>query len=336
MGEMETKMKTVLIACDIYDKQHPNLSQEWESEETILHMEKTIQSLGYDVVVLNHPTEITSALAGIPKSNRKNWIVWNFIEGYLSPSREAYIPALCEYLGIPHTGSHAAVQTLTLDKYKTKLYLASFGIPTLVSQLIDTESEVPRISYPLFVKPNGEGSSLGITDANVIHSKDDWDTQVPKLLETFSPLLVEPYLSGEEVTVGIMGNQGNYQVLPIAYVITPSGVYHEGIKSKSEFLESLDFDLPKHLCSQIESISLQIAERLGSSGYLRIDFKLENEKPYFLEANATPGFSHIYSTLPLLWERSGRSYSELLQYSLELGFEEFFTQKRFQYGKDQL
>lgn len=329
-------MKTVLLACDIYDQTNPKLFQEWESFDTISHMESTIESLGYKVVVLNDATEITSALSGIPKSNRKNWIVWNLIEGYLSPSREAYIPALCEYLGIPHTGSHAAVQTLTLDKYKTKLYLESFGIKTSKSQLILHGSESLKIPYPIFIKPNGEGSSLGISDQNIIRSEMEWKLRVPNLFNEYAPLLVEPYISGRELTAAVMGNQGSYEVLPIAYVDYPSETYHEGIKSKSEFLESLDFQVPKSIANQLQETSLQIANLLGVSGYIRIDYKLEDQSIYFLEVNATPGFSAIYSTLPLLWEKSGRSYAELLKKSLELGFEEFLIQKRFQYGKDQI
>lgn len=329
-------MKTVLLACDIYDQTNPKLSQEWESFETISHMESTIESLGYEVVVLNDATEITSALSGIPKSNRKNWIVWNLIEGYLSPSREAYIPALCEYLGIPHTGSHAAVQTLTLDKYKTKLYLESFGIKTSKSQLILHGSEPLKIPYPIFIKPNGEGSSLGISDQNIIRSEMEWKLRVPNFFKEYAPLLVEPYLSGRELTAAVMGNQGSYEVLPIAYVNYPSETYHEGIKSKSEFLESLDFQVPTTISNQLQETSLQIANLLGVSGYIRVDYKLEDHSIYFLEVNATPGFSAIYSTLPLLWEKSGRTYSELLKKSLELGFEEFSNQKRFQYGKDQI
>ncbi|XDD44850.1 D-alanine--D-alanine ligase [Leptospira sp. WS39.C2] len=328
-------MKTVVIACDVYDHNKPKHSQEWESEETIVYMEKTIQSLGYDVVVLSDAKEITSVLSGIPKKNRENWIVWNLIEGYFSSSREAYIPALCEYLGIPHTGSAASVQTLTLDKYKTKLYLRSFGIPISDSTLITNKSDLPDFPFPVFVKPNGEGSSLGISDLNVIHNKNDWNEIVPNLLEEYSPLLVEPYLTGKELTVGVIGNFNQYQVLPVAFVETPSGVYHEGIKSKSEFLESLNFFVPPSLYEELTQVSLKIAEVLEVSGYLRIDFKLENEKPYFLEANATPGFSHIYSTLPMLWEKFGKSYKELLQICLELGFLEYKNHKRFQYGKDQ-
>ncbi|TGL54995.1 D-alanine--D-alanine ligase [Leptospira kemamanensis] len=329
-------MKTVLLACDIYNPTTPKLSQEWESEESITYMEKTIQSLGYDVVVLSDATEITSTLSGIAKSKRNEWIVWNFIEGYHSSSREAYIPALCEYLAIPHTGSAASVQTLTLDKYKTKLYLESLGIQTTKSQLIKSRADLPNLNFPLFLKPNGEGSSLGISEDNIISSLADWNTQVSKQLDEYSEIIAEPYLSGRELTVAVIGNRGSYEVLPIAYVDTPSGLYHEGIKSKSEFLESLDFNVSESLQTILNKTSYQIASALGSSGYIRIDYKLENESVYLLEVNATPGFSHIYSTLPLLWEKTGKSYAELLKVCLELGFEEYSSHKRFQYGKDQL
>ncbi|TGL25725.1 D-alanine--D-alanine ligase [Leptospira levettii] len=328
-------MKTVILACDIYNPDDPKRSQEWESEETISLMENTIRSLGYNVVSLSDAKEITSVLSNIPKGNRENWIVWNLVEGYTSTSREAYIPALCEYLGIPHTGSSASVQCFTLDKFKTKLFLHSMGIRVTDSELLTEFQTKPKIKFPIFVKPNGEGSSLGISESNTIQDQGEWEDTIPKLLEEHSPLLIEPFLTGRELTVGVIGNLNHYQVLPIAYVDTPSGIYHEGIKSKSEFLESLDFEVPIALQKELESTSLKIAKFLGSSGYIRIDYKLEKEIPYCLEVNATPGFSKIYSTLPMLWEKSGKSYSELLELCINLGFEEYQTHPRYQYGKDQ-
>ncbi|MGE8719968.1 D-alanine--D-alanine ligase family protein [Leptospira terpstrae] len=326
--------RTVILACDLYNSKTPELCQEWESEETILHMEETIQKLGYDVTVLSHPTEITSVLSNIPPQTRKDWIVWNLVEGYHSPSREAYIPALCEYLAVPHTGSSAAVQTLTLDKYKTKLFLKSFGIPTADSQLILDPKDFPKINFPIFIKPNGEGSSLGIGENNRMDRIEDWSSVAIPLLETFPSLLVEPFLSGRELTIAVLGNLGNYQTTPPAFVDYPGSVYSNLVKSKESFVESLDFQVPTALSNSLHSYSLKVAELIGSAGYIRLDFKLEKEEVYLLEVNATPGFSSIYSTLPLLWEKTGKSYSDLLNFCLELGFEEFNHHFRYQYAKD--
>lgn len=334
MGEIGIMKRTVVLACDLYDPKTPELCQEWESKETILNMEDTIRKLGYDVAVLSHPTEITSVLTNIPPNDRKNWIVWNLVEGYHSPNREAYIPALCEYLAVPHTGSSASVQTLTLDKYKTKLFLKSFGIPTADSQLILSPNDVPKIPFPLFLKPNGEGSSLGIGENNRIDLNEDFARVTSELLEIYPSLLAETYLSGRELTIAILGNQGNYHPTPPAFVDYPGSVYSDLVKSKESFVESLDFHVPSELSNSLQFYSLKVAELLGSSGYIRLDFKLEKEEVYLLEVNATPGFSSIYSTLPLLWENTGRTYSELLNHCLELAFEEYYHHFRYQYAKD--
>ncbi|TGL37317.1 D-alanine--D-alanine ligase family protein [Leptospira perdikensis] len=326
--------RTAILACDLYDPNTPELCQEWESEETIQNMEKTISELGYDVAILSHPTEITSVLSAIPSKKRGDWIVWNLVEGYHSPNREAYIPALCEYLAIPHTGSSAAVQTLTLDKYKTKLFLNSFGIPTADSWFIEDLDFMPKDQFPLFVKPNGEGSSLGIGEGNRIDSLSDWARVAPPLLDKYKSLLLETYLSGRELTIAVIGNQGKYQVTPPAYVEYPGTVYSDSVKSKDSFVESLDFSVSKELSNLLEDYSLKVAKLLGSSGYIRLDFKLEKNLPFLLEVNATPGFSNIYSTLPLLWEKTGKNYSELLNYCLDLGFEEYHHHFRYQYAKD--
>ncbi|PJZ86088.1 D-alanine--D-alanine ligase family protein [Leptospira harrisiae] len=326
--------RTVILACDVYDPNTPELSKEWESEETIQKMETTIQGLGYDVAVLSNPTEITSVLCNIPVGERSRWMVWNLVEGYQSPNREAYIPALCEYLAIPHTGSSAAVQTLTLDKYKTKLFLKSFGIPTANFWLVDDWKQKPPGPFPIFVKPNGEGSSLGIGEKNLIQTTSDWEELIPNLLNKYNPLLVESYLSGRELTIGVIGNKGSYMATVPAFVDYPGFVYSDLVKSKESFVESLDFLVPVELSNSLQTYALQIANILESSGYIRIDFKMENDFPFLLEVNATPGFSSIYSTLPLLWEKSGRSYSELLNHCLELGFLEFQHHHRYKYAKD--
>ncbi|PJZ82420.1 D-alanine--D-alanine ligase family protein [Leptospira meyeri] len=325
---------TVILACDVYDPKAPEFSQEWESEETIQKMEQTILDLGYDVAVLSNPTEITSVLSTIPFDGRKHWIVWNLVEGYMSPNREAYIPALCEYLAVPHTGSSAAVQTLTLDKYKTNLFLKSFGIPVADSWLVDDKNQTPPANFPLFIKPNGEGSSLGINEKNLILNDADWKEVLPSLVEKFHYVIAESYLSGRELTIAVLGNKGSYVATAPAYVDYPGSVYSDLVKSKESFVESLDFSVPKDLSESLQTYAVQIASLLGSSGYIRIDFKLEKELPYLLEVNATPGFSSVYSTLPLLWERNGRTYSELLSYVLDLGFLEYKHHQRYQYAKD--
>ncbi|TGK78229.1 D-alanine--D-alanine ligase [Leptospira noumeaensis] len=326
--------RTVILACDVYDPNTPELSQEWESLDTIQKMETTIQNLGYEVAVLSNPSEIASVLSGIPVNERDQWMVWNLVEGYHSPNREAYIPALCEYLAVPHTGSSASVQTLTLDKYKTKLLLKSFGIPTADFWLVDAGTEKPPAALPLFVKPNGEGSSLGIGEENLIQTHKGWEKVVPTLLKKFHLVLVESYLSGRELTIGVLGNKGNYSATAPAYVDYPGFVYSNLVKSKESFVESLDFAVPTELTISLQTYAIQIANILGSSGYLRIDFKLENGFPYLLEVNATPGFSPVYSTLPLLWEKAGRSYSELLNHCLELGFSEYEHHHRYNYAKE--
>ncbi|MCW7492091.1 D-alanine--D-alanine ligase [Leptospira sp. 2 VSF19] len=325
---------TVILACDVYDANTPEFSQEWESEESIQKMEQTILDLGYDVAVLSNPTEITSVLSNIPLDERRNWIVWNLVEGYQSPNREAYIPALCEYLAVPHTGSSAAVQTLTLDKYKTKLFLRSFGIPTADSWLVEDKNETPQGNFPLFVKPNGEGSSLGINEKNLIQNIAEWRNVLPALVEKFHSVIAESYLSGRELTIAVFGNKGEYTTTAPAFVDYPGSVYSDLVKSKENFVESLDFTVPKDLSESLITYALKIASLLGSSGYIRIDFKLEKDLPYLLEVNATPGFSSVYSTLPLLWEKSGKTYSELLSYVLDLGFQEYKHHHRYQYAKD--
>jgi D-alanine-D-alanine ligase len=230
---------------------------EWDSAETIAAVENALSALG-EVVRLE-------ADADFPLRLRHSRIdlAFNIAEGLRGPNREAHVPAICEFFGVPYSGSDPFTLSLCLDKARTKECLAWHGIPTArfavarsrsSTELHDilrgsattsapasaTTSTFPvatsvtasaarrsLLRFPLFVKPVHEGSSKGITERNFCRDAQELETQVTLLLEKYEqPVLIEEYLPGAEFTCAVLGNGDAATVLPIVgmrYHALPDG-----------------------------------------------------------------------------------------------------------------
>lgn len=333
--------KKVILLADIHDS-FPNLNsedkQEWESKKSIYYLIETIFNLGYDVVLLEPKKgklAVLETLKSILENPNIDCILFNLIEGFRSRNREGYIPAIGEFLGIAYTGSDAYAQNISLDKHLTKLIINDLAIPTKKSYLIQSILDLPRIpNFPLFLKPNGEGSSLGVGNASIVRNSAELATKVGKLLEKFDSILVEEFLEGEDLTLGVIGNYPNYEATSVGILSYPSQVYGEEIKSKDSMPETISFTLDKILEKKIQQDSIRICQRLKVFGYARLDWKLDTKgNPFFLEINLTPGLSRYYSSLPICYEESLGKYSDLIKKVLQFGYDNYNTNKFFDYGK---
>lgn len=330
------KLKIFLIA-DIYPKKE-NLEffQEWESEESVAILKSTLEEMGHIVKVFEpflNKREFLSNLLAVSLEERNQVILWNLVEGYFSRNREAYIPALAEFLGYPFTGSDTYAQILSLDKALTKQFVRELGIPTPKFQLIENFRNAPNIEFPAFIKPNYEGSSLGIAEQNLITSLKDWEEFQKNSKLEYLPYLLEEYLEGKEYTVGILGSKKQLFPTKVLEVIYPSKIYSAATKSKSEMPEKF-LPMSDQLKEKwIQEKSLQIAHKIGVSGFARLDWKEKKEEPYFLEINLTPGLSKIYSALPICALSSEISYEKLLRIILEAALSDYEEKSR-DYGKN--
>ncbi|MCZ8342988.1 MAG: D-alanine--D-alanine ligase [Leptospira sp.] len=334
-----TEMKQVFLACDIYDpKIKANLLNEWESEKSVEILNKTISDFGYFTKTFSSPNSLMQSLLDIPNEKKKDVLVFNLIEGYLSPNREGYIPSICEYLGFPHSGSSAFSQSLTLNKFLTQTLAKQIGIPTATLGLLERsnwEETLENLNpslFPVFVKPNGEGSSIGITESNIIRNKES-NLRVRELISEYGEVLLETFLEGREATIGILGNFPNYTSSKVFYVNYPNHLFCESTKGKGEPPETLEGISDNLIQRQIQNYAIRIAKQFKISGYCRIDFKWGKDSPYLLDVNGTPGFSKIYSLFPKLWESSGIEYETLISRCIELGFADYEENRRFLYGK---
>ncbi len=301
---------------------------EWDSPATIAAVESALSKLG-KVVRLEANEDFPERLR-----QTKPHIVFNIAEGFYGVNREAHVPAICEFYGIPYSGSDPFTLSLCLDKARAKETLAFHGIPTPRFVAVRKPEELRAVSeklrFPLFVKPLHEGSSKGITDSNLCRDAGHLLEQTEFLLENYSqPVLVEEYLPGKEFTCAVLGNGDEATVLPIVgmnFETLPEGaapIYSFDAKFVWDRPENpLDiFQCPARITGalrkSIERVTLDAFRVLGCRDWARIDVRLDGAGvPNVLEVNPLPGIlpdPADNSCLPKAARAAGISYDELIQ-----------------------
>ena len=304
---------------------------EWDSPATIAAVESALSHLG-KVIRLEANDDFPERL----RQTRPD-IVFNIAEGFNGVNREAHVPAMCEFFGIPYSGSDSFTLSLCLDKARTKETLSFHGIPTpkfaVVKKLEDLE-RVRTFPLPLFVKPLHEGSSKGITDSNLCWDRAHLLRQTHFLLENYrQPVLVEEYLPGKEFTCAVLGNGEEATVMPIVamnFETLPKGalpIYSFDAKFVWDRPEDpLDiFQCParitRKLQASIERVTLDAFRVLGCRDWARIDVRLDAAGvPNVLEVNPLPGIlpdPADNSCLPKAARAAGINYDELIQNCLK-------------------
>jgi len=305
---------------------------EWDSPTTIAAVEAALSRLG-KVVRLEAKEDFPERLR---QANPD--IVFNIAEGFHGVNRESHVPAICEFYGIPYSGSDPFTLTLCLDKARTKETLTFHGIPTprfaVVERVEGLGAVTEQLAFPLFVKPLHEGSSKGITDANLCFDRGHLSRQTAFLLENYrQPVLVEEYLPGKEFTCAVVGNGDEAVVLPIVgmnFETLPKGalpIYSFDAKFVWDRPENpLDiFQCParitRELQASIERVTLDAFRVLGCRDWARIDVRLDaSGKPNVLEVNPLPGIlpdPADNSCLPKAARAAGIGYEELIQNCLK-------------------
>lgn len=231
-------------------------------------------------------------------------LIFNLCDGVDDRSDlEISVAALFELFGLQYTGSDPRTLALTLNKPCTKALLASRGLRTpawFVADSAQAASSVP-LPFPLIVKAVSEDASIGISSRSVVRSGERLREQIGFVVENFGqPALVEEFIEGREVNVGIVGNR-NPQVLPLSEIdfsSMPAGmeriVTYRGkwVETSIEYTTTVPVcpaKLSRKIEKEIEEMALAAYEATGCRDYARVDFRLkDNEIPYILEVNANP------------------------------------------------
>lgn len=286
--------------------------------------------------VLKHKYDIVEVIAddniidNLTKS--KIDIAFPLCTGIRGESRQAQVPAILEMLGIPYVGSGILSHALALNKSMAKQVLLANGIVTPVFQVFFTGDEKMDIknNYPLIVKPACEGSGFGIHKDSVVYDEKSLYSMINKVLKEYGPpVLVEEFIEGREITVGIIGNGLNKNVLPIME-IDFGDVPEEFGKFYTYEVKTYCGKETKYICpalldrdqmSIIENEVKLAYDALGCRDLARVDIRFSDNKAYILEINSLPGLKSVYSDLPKMAESAGMTYDNLILLIVETALE---------------
>ena len=294
---------------------------EFDSANTVNSIRAAIESTGYKVDMIEADRELAQKL-----TENEIDIVFNIAEGLNKQTREAQVPAVCDLIGVEHTGSDASCLAITLNKSFTSRLMASEGVRVPKSRIIERPAKKIKhdLQYPVIIKPNLEGTSKGIYDDSVVDNDDDLVASVNSLWNRFkSPILCEEYIRGRELTVGLLG-EINPQVLGILEVVfkrpdTKYPVYSFEAKQLENQLDNEIFrmECPANLSKSLERKIIRFAKKAfqvsGCRDVARVDIRVnDKEEIFFLEINPLPGLSPGFSDLTIIAEKSGMNYNELI------------------------
>lgn len=307
---------------------------EYDAPETINSIRDAIESYGHMVVPLEATAELPRQLM-----DARLDLVFNIAEGVSGRNREAAVPALCELMGIPYTGSDAATLSIALDKALSKRVLRQHGIPTPEFQVMETGRErlSPKMKFPLIVKPNQEGSSKGVSaHASVVDDEESLRQVVRELLDKYrQPALIEYYIAGREFTVGLLGDK-RPRVLPPMEIIfldkaNPRPVYDYQIKQEWE--KHVYYQCPAQLTpaelKSMERIARETFVALDCRDVARVDLRMDDAgEIYVLEVNPLPGLTPGYSDLCLIANAANIDYRSLIGEILTGGLKRMREKRR--------
>jgi D-alanine-D-alanine ligase len=307
---------------------------EYDAPETIAAIADAIASFGHAVVHLEATTDLPRMLAEADVD-----LVFNIAEGLeAGRNREAQVPALCELLGIPYTGSDSATLAIALDKALTKKVLKQHGILTPEFQLFETgrEKTLPTLRYPVIVKPNAEGSSKGIAGDSVFDDEVGMRAAVKALIEKYrQPALVEEYILGREFTVGLLGDRRPRVLPPMEIVFKDKDksrpVYD--FQVKQEWEKHVEYRCPAELTPAelrtMERMARETFDALDCRDFARIDLKMNPQgQIYVFEVNPLPGLTPDYSDLVLISKAAGLEYRTLIGEVLAGGLKRMREKRR--------
>lgn len=320
-----------------------------DSEKTVVALVDAIRTGGHECEFLEGDVTLLDTVRRFRPD-----ICFNICEGHFGDAREAQVPAILEMLRIPYTGSKVLTLSLSLDKPMTKRILHWHELPTPTFQTFERVDEPLNddLKFPLFVKPSREGTGMGVSARSIVNTEPELREQVEIILNRYKqPALVETYIEGREVTVGVVGNL----IGPVARRL-PENQQAPRIDAGLRFFPPMEVDLKPYFESDVvysNRLKVALADKLdylcpapiddelvdelnwltaavfrvtGALDVSRVDFRLDindNLKPYILEINPLPGLSPGISDLVIEAAAEDMDHAELVNLILETGLRRY-------------
>ncbi len=329
----------------VYNLIHPEMLRdrpldmiaELDSEPTIRALADALRAGNHQVVRIEADENVVARLRA-----EKPEIVFNIAEGERGESRESHIPAICEHLGIPYTGSGVLSTALCLDKAKTKEILLQNGLHTPRFQVF-ARADAPmdaRLKYPLIVKLAHEGSSMGLSLDSIVDDEAALRRRIAWVIETYQQsALVEEFIQGREFTVGVLGNRepitlpiveitfshprGINLFLPDDPVIEMATVTTGKTPATQQRLHFpvIPAAVDDALGERIRETARRAFRALACRDWCRLEMRLgADDHLYLLELNPIAGIDPDY-LLPRAANAAGISYADLVNNILNYAME---------------
>lgn len=245
-------------------------------------------------------------------------VVFNIIHG--TPGEDGFLQAYWDIIGIPYTGCGHYLSALTFNKKDCLAVLQKYGIPTAKSVYIrkgdniNTNSIIEKLGLPCFVKPNEAGSSLGISKVN---TQEDFTEAFEKAFAEDDDVLIESFLDGTEVSVGVIQYGGKTFVSGITEIVSENEFFDYEAKYEGKSQEITPARISEELTQKVKEIAIKVYNSLNMSGMSRSEFIIVNGIPHFIEMNTLPGFSPA-SILPQQLQHSGISIMDFVSSELNI------------------
>ncbi|WP_127141030.1 D-alanine--D-alanine ligase [Flagellimonas marinaquae] len=237
--------------------------------------------------------------------------VFNAIHG--TPGEDGLMQAYFELLGIPHTSCNHYEAALTFNKRDVLSTLKPYGVPCAISyflnkgQDVDADAIVEKVGLPCFVKANRAGSSYGVSK---VYQKEELDQAIENAFKEDTQIIIESFLDGTEVSVGVITYNNKVTVLPATEIISENDFFDFEAKYLGKSKEITPARISEKQESNVRKLAEFIYKTLGLKGYTRSEFIFIGDVPHLLEINTTPGLTEE-SLLPQQAKTAGISLEDL-------------------------
>ncbi|MEX1382950.1 D-alanine--D-alanine ligase [Lutibacter sp.] len=244
--------------------------------------------------------------------------VFNAIHG--NPGENGTILAYLELLEIKHTSAPFYQMALTFNKRDCLSVVKPYGIKTATSyyldkgDIINVDAIIKKVGLPCFVKPNNAGSSFGISK---VKTKEEMIPAIKKAYIEDSQILIEAFLDGSEITIGVLNFNNEIKVLPMTEIVTENDFFDYEAKYLGKSEEITPARISDEIHKKLEKTAIKVYKSLNMSGFTRSEFILVNGEPHFLEMNTVPGLTAA-SIIPQQAAEANISLQQLFDNAIEM------------------
>ena len=231
------------------------------------------------------------------EDGKAKWFDYAYITIHGTPGENGILQGYFDLIGIPYSTSGVLVEAMTFDKFVLNQYLRGYGVSVADSllirqgyeQLVSDDEIEQRIGMPCFVKPAADGSSFGVSK---VKNKDQLAPAIRKAMLESDEIMVEQFLDGTEISIGVYKTREKSVVLPATEVVTQNEFFDYDAKYNGQVQEITPARLSEDVTRRVREITSHIYDILHCNGIIRIDYIISKDgKIFMLEVNTTPGMT---------------------------------------------